>query len=427
MSNRDPNWWTKSIIYELYVDKFAGDFKGLVDKLDYFNHLGVDTLWLLPHYPSPMVDGGYDISDYCSIHPQLGTLEDFDAFLSAAHTRGLKVIIDLVLNHTSDQHEWFKQARSSKDNPKRHWYMWSDTQDRFPDAFVHFEAFKGKNWISNPQTNDFYYATFYPQQPDLNWDNPEVFSAMMSVVDFWLGRGVDGFRLDAVARLVKRDATHCFALPETHEILKRIRKHIESKFPNILLMAETGGWPDEAKGFFASGDECQVVLNFPLAVQLLSAIGNHDLSGVQNVWDQSCGIPDSCRWGVFLTNHDSVDVFFLTSEEKKRELIHRGNPEGRYSLEPDGSYGARLAQVCAGKKEDIVWATRQLLTLPAVPVLYYGNEIGMPNANLSEKPEDPRLFVRQNFDWEEAARQQSDPDSFLNQIRQLIVERKNSS
>jgi maltose alpha-D-glucosyltransferase/alpha-amylase len=420
----DAQWWTKAVIYELYIDKFAGNLKGLTEKLDYFTYLGVNTLWLLPHYPSPGIDGGYDISDYQNIRSDLGTLDDFDRFLQSAHEHGLKVIIDLVLNHTSNEHSWFKEARASKDSPKRDWYIWSDHKDRFTEAFVHFSEIKNNsNWVFNESTGDYYYATFYPEQPDLNWDNPELMSAMLEVIDYWLGKGVDGFRLDAVSRLIKRDGTNCFALPETHAVLKKIRSHIDSKFSGIVLIAETGGWPHEARTFFAAGDECQMVINFPLAVKLLSGIKNRDLEGVDKVW-QWCGeIPAACRWAVFLTNHDSVDVFFLGSDEEKQEILQRADPTGQYTQPGGLSIGARLAEVCQGNQDDIIWATRQLLSQPGVPIIYYGNEIGMRNQSFPEKPPDTRICVRNQFDWAEADKQKSDPNSILNQVRNAIRNR----
>jgi maltose alpha-D-glucosyltransferase/alpha-amylase len=420
----DLDWWKKAIIYELYVDKFAGNFQSLTKKLDYFTYLGVNTLWILPHYPSPMIDGGYDISDYQNVRTDQGTLSDFDEFIKIAHSKGLKVITDLVLNHTSDQHPWFVEARASKDNPKRDWYLWSDSSDRFSQAFVHFADIKSKNWIVNQFTGDYYYATFYKEQPDLNWDNPEVVEAMYQVMDFWLDKGVDGFRLDAVARLIKREGTNCFALPETHETLKKIRLHIDSKYQGIVLMAETGGWPDEARNFFGTGDECHLVIHFPLAVKLLSAISTKDLSGISDIWRWTGPIPDNCGWAVFLTNHDSVDLFFLTNEEEKQRLIQRADPTGQFTQYDSQSFGARLAEICQGNKDDLLWVTKELLSQPGVPIIYYGNEIGMRNSPLSEKPHDVRAYVRGNFDWSEAEKQKSDPSSSLNQVHNLILERQ---
>jgi maltose alpha-D-glucosyltransferase / alpha-amylase len=421
-----PAWWTKAVIYELYVDKFANDFTGLTSKLDYFTDLGVDTLWILPHYPSPLVDDGYDISDFTGVRQELGTPEDFDHFIKEAHIRGLKVIIDLVLNHTSSEHSWFKESASSRDNPKRNWYLWNDNQDLYSQAFIHFSDIKKSNWIFNKPTGDYYYATFYPQQPDLNWDNPEVVSAMLGVMDFWLDKGIDGFRLDAISRLIKRDGTNCFALPENHLVLIKIRSHLDSKFPGTVLMAEAGGWPEEARPFFGEGDECQMVIHFPLAVRLLSAIGNRNLSAVKDIWQMSGGLPGDCRWAVFLTNHDSVDLFFL-GEEEKRKLREKVDPHGIFITADGQSIGARLGEICQGNSEDIVWATSELLSQPGTPIIYYGNEIGMRNLVLPEKPKDIRAYVRGSFDWAEAERQKSDPNSILNQVRTLIRDRQINS
>ncbi len=422
-----PNWFEKAIIYELYVDKFAGNFSALTSKLDYFKNLGVNTLWLLPHYPSPLIDGGYDISDYQNIRPTLGTLSDFDQFVATAHTDGLKIIIDMVLNHTSDQYSWFKEARSSKNNPKRNWYLWSDNRDRFPQAFVHFADHpekNGKNWIFNQATGDYYYATFYPGQPDLNWDNPEVKNALQSVMDFWLDRGVDGFRLDAVSRLVKRDGTYCFGLPETHQILKDLRRHIDQKYPGTVLLAEAGGWPDEARAFFGEGGECQLVMHFPLAVKMLSAIASKNTAGVSDMWRWTGQAPAGCSWTVFLTNHDSVDLFFLSDSRERQQLIDQGNSRHEFSGMDGNSFGARLGEICRGNKDDIIWATKLLLDQPGVPIIYYGNEIGMMNQSLPEKPADMREYVRGPFDWEEAKRQQSDPGSLFSSVSSLIKNRR---
>lgn len=420
----NDHWWTSAIIYELYVDKFAGNFKGLTEKLDYINFLGVNTLWLLPHYPSPMVDGGYDVSDYTSVRSELGTMEDFEEFVQHAHGKNLKVIIDLVLNHTSDKHPWFQSARSSRENPKRDWYIWSDNVDKFFEAFVHFTNIKSNNWIYNEATNDYYYATFYPQQPDLNWDNEEVYKAMMEVVEFWLSKGVDGFRLDAVSRLIKREGTNCFALPETHNVLKRIRSDISSKYPYTLFMAESGGWPNEEKPFFGNQDECQLVINFPLASNLLSSISDRDLSSVERVWDESGGIGENCRWGIFLTNHDSVDLYFLTDENKKKKLAEEGNLLVRFGHRDSSSFAARLAEICQGDEDKIIWAFDQQFKLTGVPIVYYGNEIGMRNLELGSIPSDPREFVRGDFDWEMANNQMKQEGSLLNNIHKLILERK---
>lgn len=417
----DP-WWVDAVVYEVYVDKFSQNFRGLIDKLDYFKFLGVNTLWILPHYPSPMVDGGYDISDYISVRDSLGTIEDFEEFIRKAHGVGIRVILDLVLNHTSEAHPWFVEARSSKNNSKRDWYIWSYDTARLSQAYVHFADIKRSNWIKNEKTGDYYYATFYPQQPDLNWDNPDVYNAMLDVVHFWLEKGVDGFRLDAISRLIKREGTNCFALPEVHNILKRIRADVSERFPNTIFMAESGGWVYEAKSFFGESDECQIVINFPIASNLLSATRDYDLSKTLKVWEESQGIGETDRWGLFLTNHDSVDLFFL-DEEQKNKITDSGSLQSKYGRGGAG-FAARLFEICKGDKDKIIWAHEQLLNFPGVPVLYYGNEIGMPNSIFTEKPSELREYVRGDFDWDEAKRQIEEKDSILNKVKDLIQKRK---
>ncbi|MFC1600682.1 alpha-amylase family glycosyl hydrolase [Patescibacteria group bacterium] len=416
----DP-WWVNAIIYELYVDKFARNFKGLIEKLDYLEYLAVNTLWILPHYPSPMVDGGYDVSDYKGVRKDLGDLKDFDEFVNKAHSKGIRVIIDLILNHTSDQHPWFVEARSSKNNPKRDWYIWSNDTTKYSQAFVHFSDVKESNWIENEKTIDYYYASFYPQQPDLNWDNEQVYEAMFDVMRFWLGKGVDGFRLDAISRLIKRDGTNCFALDEVHDVLKSIRSDISIEHPGTVFMAESGGWVHEAKPFFGNGDECQIVINFPMASNLLSAISDYDLSKTQKIWEESQGIGEANRWGLFLTNHDSVDIFLLDDEQKEK-LSHNGSLSSKFG--GGSSFAARLSEICMGDKENIIWAHEKLLSFQGVPILYYGNEIGMPNQKLTKKPQDTREYVRGDFDWNEAEKQREGENSILNKVRELIYKRK---
>ncbi len=399
-------WYQKAIIYELYVDKFAGNFRNLTSKIQYLASLGVNTLWLLPHYPSPLVDGGYDVSDYYSIRSDLGTMADFDEFLKKAHEQNLKVVLDLVLNHTSTDHSWFKDHSD--------WYLRSNNQSQFSAAFVHFPELKNySNWIRDPVHGGYYYASFYPEQPDLNWDNPEVVEEMYKVADFWLDLGVDGFRLDAISRLIKRDGTNCFALPETHEVLKRFRTHIDQKYQNRVLIAETGGWPQEAVQFFSS---CHIVLHFPLAMHLLAGIPYMEKNKFEHSFTNN--------WGGFLTNHDSVDLFFLRDDGEKNWFLNEIDPNRRFTNQQDSSMGARLAEICKGNTEKIIWAFEQLLSLPIVPIIYYGNEIGMRNLNLSSKPSDIRDYVRGNFDWAEADHQTNDPNSLLNKVRALIQNRK---
>ena len=409
MAERD--WWKAAIIYELYVDKFAGNFRGLTEKLDYFTWLGVNTLWILPHYPSPMVDGGYDIVDYRGVRSELGTVADLEKFVDEAHKRGLRVMIDMVLNHTSIDHPWFRQ--------RPEWYLWSDNSDSMPLADIAFPDIKEKNWVWDEKRQKYYYATFYPQQPDLNWDNPEVVTEMLGVMDYWLGKGVDGMRLDAVSRLIKREGTNCFGLPETHQMLKKIRAHVEEGWPGTVLLAETGGWPDEARQFFGVGDECQMVMHFQLAPNMLLDVLNKNRRRTQEAWKWSGAVPPENRWAVFLTNHDSVDVWFL-AEADRNEFISRVDPEVKWSWQVGQSMAVRLAEVCQGNPDLIVEATQMLLDQPGVPIIYYGNEIGMRNENRTEKPRDTRAFVRGQFDWEEADRQMRNSGSILNRVRSVI-------
>lgn len=418
----ENNWWTKAIVYEVYIDKFAGNLKTFIAKLDYLSYLGVNTLWLLPHYPSPMVDGGYDISDYISIRQDLGEMADFEDFIKIAHDRGFKIIIDLVLNHTSDQHPWFMQARSSKQNSKRDYYMWSDNSDKFQGAFVHTLGNKRSNWIRNESTGDFYYATFYPEQPDLNWDNPTVYQEMRLVMEFWLSKGVDGFRLDAISRLIKRENSNCFALPETHALIKNLRKDIKHSYPHTLFLAESGGWIHEARTFFGDGDECQLVINFPFAANLLASLKDQTTHNLENIVKDSEGIPVECQWATFLTNHDSVDLFFVTDSSQKERLAQENSLLQRFGDGGGQSFAARISEICSGEKEGILWAFSRQFSLPGVPIIYYGNEIGMSNEKLQTPPRDFRDYVRGTFDWAEAERQIKDPNSLLNNIRDIIMQ-----
>lgn len=412
-------WWAKAIVYEVYVDKFAGNFVRMTSKLDYLHDLGINTIWLLPHYPSPMIDGGYDISDYYGVRKDLGTIDEFENFVREAHNHSLKIITDLVLNHTSITHPWFKE--------KKDWYLWDKDQKKYSQAFVHFaDIKKGNNWIKDDDSGEYYYATFYPQQPDLNWDNPAVMSEMLNVINYWVSKGVDGFRLDAVSRLAKRDNTNCFALPETHELLKQIRSHIDSLNPEIVLMAEAGGWPNEAYSFFGNSDECQMVINFPMAIRMLATIKDHNLTALMDLWKQTPPAPVNCLWSLFLTNHDSNDVFFLQNDKEKKEILERIKTSSDYSYAMGQSVSSRLNDMCFGKEDEIIWATKLLLDQPGVPIIYYGNEIGMHNERFTTPPSDSRDYVRGLFDWNEADRQKENSNSIFNQVRSLIVQRNES-
>lgn len=411
------------MIYEVYVDKFAGDFAGMIGKLDYLKRLGVDCVWILPHYPSPMMDDGYDISDYYGIRSDLGTLADFKRFLREAHGQGIKVVIDLVLNHTSDQHPWFIEARTSKSNDKRDYYIWSRDGHEFDKAENPFSFVKERNWITNSQTGDFYYATFYPQQPDLNWDNPVVVAEMMKVIDGWLKMGVDGLRLDAITRLVKREGTDCKSLPETHQIIKNIRQHIDENYENVLLIAETTDLPDKARKYFGNGDECQMVFHFYLSVKMWEAFMDGEEERLGEIVNETFNLPSGCSWGTFLTNHDSLALHRL-GEAERLKLGKWMDPEERFSAKPASKVSMRTGEIFKGDKRKIINAFRTWLELPGTPVIYYGEEIGMCNLMLTQKPSDTRRFVRGDFDWKEAKRQMDDRNSVWSQVGDLIKNRR---
>jgi len=415
----EPPWWKNSVIYELYVDKFADNFSGLTSKLDYFAKLGVGCLWILPHYPSPLVDGGYDISNFKDVRNDLGTLKDFRSFIEHAHKRGLRVVTDLVLNHTSSEHPWFQEARRSKNSPKRNYYLWSETGKEFASAENPFKNIKPANWIPNPETDDYYYATFYPQQPDLNWDNPEVFDEMASVMSFWMDMGVDGFRLDAVPRLVKREGTDCVGLPEVHTIIKRIRNYIDRKYKDKILLAETDQQPQEAAKYFGDGDECHIAFHFLLATKLWLSIKRNDPTIAEKVVEETPNIPKNCQWATFLGNHDAFALYMLNRKERL-ELGRWLDPKCKFSVRPGTKTSMRLAEVFEGDRDNILRALAALFRLPGTPVIYYGDEIGMRNVKLKTKPRDTRDYVRGQFNWREAERQVNDPDSIFNRTAKLI-------
>ena len=315
----DPLWYKDAVFYEVYVRGFydsnndgVGDFRGLTEKLDYLQWLGIDCIWLLPMYPSPLRDGGYDISDYYAILPEYGTLEDFQDFLAAAHARGIRVIADLVINHTSDQHPWFQEARSSPDSPKRDWYVWSDTDQKYTDARIIFIDTERSNWTWDDEAHAFYWHRFFRHQPDLNYDNEEVQRAMLDVVSFWLGLGIDGFRVDAVPYLFEREGTNCENLPETHAFLKRLRARVEANYPNCLLLGEANQWPEDVVAYFGDGDEFQMGYHFPIMPRLFMALRQEDRRPIVEILERTPAIPENCQWGIFLRNHDELTLEMVT-------------------------------------------------------------------------------------------------------------------
>jgi maltose alpha-D-glucosyltransferase / alpha-amylase len=379
---RDPTWYKDAVIYELHVRAFydsngdgVGDFAGLTEKLDYLHGLGVTAIWLMPHYPSPLKDGGYDIADYQGVHPDYGSLGDFKTFVREAHRRGLKVITELVLNHTSDQHRWFQRAeRAAPGTPAREFYVWSDTPERYGDARIIFKDFEQSNWTWNPTAGAYYWHRFYSHQPDLNYDNPAVRRAMTEVVDFWLRLGVDGLRLDAVPYLYEREGTSCENLPETHAFLKQLRRHMDRRFPDRMLLAEANQWPEDAAAYFGDGDECHMAFHFPLMPRLFMAIRTGDRLPIPDIQAQTPSIPETCQWATFLRNHDELTLEMVTEEERLYMYrIYAQAPEARINL----GIRRRLAPLISNNRRRIELMNMLLFSLPGTPVIYYGDEIGM--------------------------------------------------
>jgi maltose alpha-D-glucosyltransferase/alpha-amylase len=378
----DPLWYKDAIIYQLHVKAFCdsngdgvGDFHGLIQKLDYLEQLGVTAIWLLPFYPSPLKDDGYDIADYLNVHPGYGTIEDFRDFLNEAHHRGLRVITELVINHTSDQNPWFQRARRSPPGSvHRDFYVWSDSPDRYSQARVIFKDFEPSNWTYDPVARQYYWHRFYSHQPDLNFDNPAVHEALFQVLDFWLGMGVDGLRLDAVPYLYEREGTNCENLPETHAFLKKLRRHIDAHYRNRMLLAEANQWPEDAAAYFGTGDECHMNFNFPLMPRLFMSLQMEDRFPIIDILDQTPAIPANCQWATFLRNHDELTLEMVTDEE--RDYMYRmyaTDPRSRINL----GIRRRLAPLLAGSRRKMELLAMLLYSLPGTPVLYYGDEIGM--------------------------------------------------
>jgi maltose alpha-D-glucosyltransferase / alpha-amylase len=377
----DPNWFRSAVFYEINVRGFAdgnddgiGDFRGLTEKLDYLSWLGVDCIWLLPMYPSPLRDGGYDISDFYSIHPDYGTVDDFHTFVDGAHERGMRVIADLVMNHTSIDHPWFQEARSAPDSPKRDWYVWSDTEDRYTDARIIFVDTELSNWTWDPKAGAYYWHRFFSHQPDLNYDNPEVQDEMLKVLEFWLDLGIDGFRLDAVPYLFERDGTNCENLPETHAYLKRLRHSVDQDYPDRVLLAEANQWPEDVIEYFGDGNECHMAFHFPLMPRIFMGLRREDAMPIIEILDRTPATPDGTQWGLFLRNHDELTLEMVTDDE--RDYMYE-----EYAKDPlmklNLGIRRRLAPLLDNGRDEIELVTAILFSLPGSPILYYGDEIGM--------------------------------------------------
>lgn len=439
-------WYKNAVFYEIYVRAFfdsngdgSGDLRGLTQKLDYLQELGIDCVWIMPIYPSPLKDDGYDISDYYAVHPDYGTLEDFKALLDAAHARGIRIITDLVVNHTSDQHPWFQAARRDRHSPYRDYYVWSDDPSRYAGARIIFLDTEDSNWTYDPVAGQYYWHRFYASQPDLNYDNPAVRLEMLKAMKFWLDLGVDGFRVDAVPYLFEREGTNCENLPETHAYLKQMRRFVEERYPGRILLCEANQWPQDVRAYFGKGDEFHMAFHFPLMPRLFMALRRGDAEPIRWVLTQTPEIPASCQWCTFLRNHDELTLE-MVSEEERQWMWREYAPEPRMRL--NLGIRRRLAPLLDNDQRKIELAYSLLFTLPGSPILYYGDEIGMGD-DLS-LPD--RNGLRTPMQWEDGptagfstardlyspvvnprvnvAAQRNDPASLWQVVRKMIGVRK---
>jgi maltose alpha-D-glucosyltransferase / alpha-amylase len=451
----DPEWYRDAVIYELHVKAYAdsngdgiGDFGGLTQRLDYLEELGVTAVWLLPFYPSPLRDDGYDIADYDGVHPQYGDLRSFRRFLREAHRRGLRVITELVMNHTSDQHAWFQRARAAPPGSShRGFYVWSDSPDRYREARVIFGDFESSNWAWDPVAGAYYWHRFYSHQPDLNFDNPAVHAAVLQAVDRWLELGVDGVRLDAVPYLYEREGTNCENLPETHTFLRELRRHVDERYADRMLLAEANQWPEDAAAYFGRGDECHMNFHFPVMPRLYMAVQMEDRTPIVDILEQTPAIPEGAQWATFLRNHDELTLEMVTDEE--RDYMYRAfasDPRMRVNL----GIRRRLAPLLDNDRRKIELLNALLFSLPGTPVLYYGDEIGMgdnvylgdrdgvrtpmqwsPDRNAGFSTANPqRLYLppiidpTYHYETLNVEAQRANPNSLLQWMRRLIAQRK---
>jgi maltose alpha-D-glucosyltransferase / alpha-amylase len=399
MPGTESLWYKDAVFYEVYVRGFYdangdgdGDLIGLTSRLDYLQELGVDCLWLMPIYASPLKDDGYDIADYRQIHPTIGTVADFEALTKAAHARGIRIIADLVVNHTSDQHSWFQEARRDRNSPRRNYYVWSDTDQVYKGTRIIFRDTETSNWTWDPVARQYYWHRFFSHQPDLNFDNPAVHQEMLDIMGFWLDRGIDGFRVDAVPYLYEREGTSCENLPETHGFLKQMRDFVDTHYPGTLLLAEANQWPSDLLPYFGNGDEFHMAFNFPLMPRLFMALRREDSRPIIEIMDQMPEIPLSCQWALFLRNHDELTLEMVTDEERDYMYTeYAKDPRMRLNL----GIRRRLAPLMDNGRHQIELMHSLLFTLPGSPVLYYGDEIGMgDNVHLGD-----RNGVRTPMQW----------------------------
>jgi maltose alpha-D-glucosyltransferase / alpha-amylase len=396
----DGLWYKDAVIYQVHVRAFQdsngdgiGDFRGLEQRLDYLQDLGINAIWLMPFFPSPLRDDGYDIGDYTSVHPSYGTLKDFKAFLDAAHKRDIRVIVELVLNHTSDQHPWFQESRSSTDNPRRNWYVWSDTDTRYRGVRIIFLDTEMSNWAWDPISKSYYWHRFFSHQPDLNYDNPEVREEMWNVMKFWLEMGVDGFRLDAVPYLVEKEGTSCENLPETHTVIKELRAKADQQFPGTMLLAEANQWPADLGPYFGDGDEFHMAFHFPLMPRMFMGLKLEDRKAITEILQQTPKIPDICQWCLFLRNHDELTLEMVTDLE--RDYMYDEYARER-SMRLNLGIRRRLAPLLENDRRRVELMNGMLMSLPGTPIIYYGDEIGMgDNVHLGD-----RNGVRTPMQWD---------------------------
>jgi maltose alpha-D-glucosyltransferase / alpha-amylase len=454
-SAEDPLWYKDAIIYELHVRAFkdsnadgVGDFPGLIQKLDYLRDLGVTCIWLLPFFPSPLKDDGYDISDYLGVHPMYGTVEDFRNFLAAAHDRDMQVMIEMVVNHTSDQHPWFQAARQSpRGSVERDFYVWSDTEQNYKDARIIFSDTERSNWTWDPVAEQYYWHRFFSHQPDLNYDNPKVVEEIIKIMSHWLDMGVDALRVDAIPYLVERDGTSCENLPETHAVIKTWRREIDTGYAGRMLLAEANQWPTDVRPYFGDGDECHMAFHFPLMPRIYMALRQEDRLPITDIISQTPEIPESCQWGLFLRNHDELTLEMVTNDERDyMYLAYSADPRMRVNL----GIRRRLAPLVDNNRRRVELLNSLLLSFPGTPIIYYGDEIGMGdniylgdrngvrtpmqwngdrNAGFSTAT-PARLYSPVVMDpvWGYEAinveAQQDDPSSLLNWMRNMIALRK---
>ncbi|MEA2239296.1 MAG: maltose alpha-D-glucosyltransferase / alpha-amylase [Thermoanaerobaculia bacterium] len=447
-------WYKDGIIYQTHVRAFfdsnndgIGDFQGLTRKLDYLQDLGISIIWLLPFYPSPLRDDGYDIANYTAVHPSYGTLADFKVFLKEAHRRGLKVITELVINHTSDQHEWFQKSRRAKPgSPWRDFYVWSDTPSKYKDARIIFKDYETSNWTWDPVANAYYWHRFFSHQPDLNFDNPAVHAALLKAFDFWMELGVDAFRLDAIPYLYEREGTTCENLPETHVYLKSLRAHVDAKYPGKMLLAEANQWPEDSLPYFGDGDECHMAFNFPVMPRMYMALAQEDRFPIVDIMAQTPSIPENCQWAMFLRNHDELTLEMVTEED--RDYMWRTYASDRQARINLG-IRRRLAPLLQNHRLRIHLLNGLLFSLPGTPIIYYGDEIGMgdniylgdrngvrtpmqwsPDRNAGFSKANPQqlympAIIDPQYHYEQVnvEQQQSSPYSLLWWMKRLIAQR----